>query len=181
MPRPDGVVLGSLMRSGFTALTVSPATARSMICARSCCGDLARRVERRADDLLHHVVAERRRFGHVLLHGRLRSAGALGVSLGKTLWLGNLPNFWDGFRRPVALGFRVLLLMKRLQSRGVGFAKRRAQFAAMQVLLDLDRRADGSILALQAGAVPDWPAIELTKPRGFFAGARWRQAGRAPS
>jgi hypothetical protein len=28
----DGVVLGSLMRSGFTALTVSPATARSMIC-----------------------------------------------------------------------------------------------------------------------------------------------------
>jgi TIR domain len=32
----DGVVLGSLMRSGFTALTVSPATARSMICTRSC-------------------------------------------------------------------------------------------------------------------------------------------------
>jgi hypothetical protein len=32
----EGIVLGSLMRSGFAALTVSPATARSMICSRSC-------------------------------------------------------------------------------------------------------------------------------------------------
>ena len=61
-------------------------------------------------------VTELRRFGHVLLHGRLRSAGALGVRLGKALRLGNLPSFWDGFRRPAALGFRALLLMKRLQS-----------------------------------------------------------------
>jgi hypothetical protein len=41
--------------------------------------------------------------------GRLRSAGALGVSLGKALQLGNLPSFWDGFRRSAALGSRVLL------------------------------------------------------------------------
>jgi hypothetical protein len=29
-------------------------------------------------------------------------AGALGVSLGKALRLGNLPSFWDGFGRPAA-------------------------------------------------------------------------------
>jgi hypothetical protein len=58
------------------------------------------------------------RFGHVLLHGGLRSAGAFGVRLGKALRLGNLPSFWDGFRWPAALGFCMLLLMKRLQSRG---------------------------------------------------------------
>jgi hypothetical protein len=77
--------------------------------------------------------------------------------------LRNLPNFWDGFRRPAALGFRVLLLMKRLQSRGVGLAKRRAQFAAMRVLLDLDRldracdlrRVDAAVLAAEElGQVP---------------------------
>jgi hypothetical protein len=67
--------------------------------------------------------------------------------------LGNLPSSWDGFRRPAALGFRVLLLMKRLQSRGVGFAKRRAQFAAMQVLLDLDRLATAVAISAKPNRV----------------------------
>jgi hypothetical protein len=77
-------------------------------------------------------------------HGRLRSAGALGVSLGKALRLGNLPSSWDGFRRPAALGFRVLLPSPPARRSRVARAGARRRLGDRRVLLgSINKRAYG--------------------------------------
>jgi hypothetical protein len=68
------------LRWAFAALTFSPATARSTISWRSCSSiaaslDLALLVERRADDLLQHVVADLRGFAVFWGNGGAVAAG----------------------------------------------------------------------------------------------------------